>query len=177
MTYLTNIAVPLVIAVIGGLFLLNRQGGRLFEVFIDGIKDGLNVVVKLLPTLIALMVCVSMFSASGALGLLVGLLSPVLTFLGVPTETAPLILTRPISGGAATAIAAQLFGEHGPDSRAGLVASVVMGSSDTLIYIFAVYFGCAGVKKTRWAMPAALTGQIFCILSAVFLVDWMIIGR
>ena len=100
------------------------------------------------------------FRASGALEALTSLLSPLLTLLGIPPETAPLMLLRPVSGSGALAAATELIGQYGPDSYIGRTAAVMLGSTETTFYVIAVYFGAAGIKRTRWAVPAALCADI-----------------
>lgn len=140
-----------------------------FAAFVAGAKNGLSAAVRLLPVMIALMTALSMLEASGALTYLSGILSPPAAALGIPAELIPLLLTRPVSGSASTAAYASLLDQYGPDSFVCLCASVLMGSSDTLIYILSVYFsGTAltpggGVRRTRHAFPAAIFVMLLCI--------------
>ena len=140
-----------------------------FAAFIAGAKNGLASAVRLLPVMIALMTALSMLEASGALTYLSGILSRPAAALGIPAELIPLLLTRPVSGSASTAAYASLLDQYGPDSFVCLCASVLMGSSDTLIYILSVYFsGTAltpggGVRRTRHAFPAAILVMLLCI--------------
>lgn len=136
------------------------NGTDVFEAMLDGIRDGFQTLLRILPSLIALLTAVYMLRASGALEALTGLLAPVLDLLGIPAETAPLMLLRPVSGSGALAAAAELIGEHGPDSFVGRTAAVMLGSTETTFYVIAVYFGAAGIKHTRWAVPAALAADI-----------------
>ena len=108
----------------------------------------------------ALLTAVYILRASGALEALTSLLSPLLTLLGIPPETAPLMLLRPVSGSGALAAATELIGQYGPDSYIGRTAAVMLGSTETTFYVIAVYFGAAGIKRTRWAVPAALCADI-----------------
>ena len=110
-----------------------------------------------------------MFAASGALKLLCGFGSYLLRPLGVPASMLPVIFMRPISGSAATAMINELFAEQGPDSFAGRAASVLMGSSDTIIYTLSMYFGAVGIRRTRHALPAAFLTLIFCTLFSVWI--------
>lgn len=140
-----------------------------FAAFIAGAKNGLASAVRLLPVMIALMTALSMLEASGALTYLSGILARPAAALGIPAELIPLLLTRPVSGSASTAAYASLLDQYGPDSFVCLCASVLMGSSDTLIYILSVYFsGTAltpggGVRRTRHAFPAAILVMLLCI--------------
>ena len=106
-----------------------------------------------------LLTAVHMLRASGAIDALSSLLSPVFSFLGIPPETAPLVLIRPISGSAALAVGADLMASYGPDSEIGRTAAIMLGSSETTFYTISVYFGASGIRKTRYAIPAALVAD------------------
>ena len=155
------LAIPLVITVVGAVMLLGR--GIDFETFISGAKRGLESAVKLLPTLVALLVAVRMFRACGAVELIGGLIAPFCDRVGVPSEILSLLLTRPISGSAATASFSEILKTYGPDSFPSLCASVIMGSSDTLVYIISIYFSSLGLRKSRHAYPCATAIMLFCI--------------
>ena len=142
------------------------RGVDVFAAFADGVHDGLRVLLGIFPSLAALLTAVYMLRASGALDALTGLLSPVLGALGIPAETAPLMLIRPFSGSGALAVAGELIAAEGPDSLAGRTAAVMLGSTETTFYVIAVYFGAAGVKKTRWAIPAALCADLTGFIAA-----------
>lgn len=124
-----------------------------------GAGDGLTVLLRIIPALVGLLTAVSMFRASGAMEWLSDLCAPVLELLGIPPETAPLLLVRPVSGSGALAVAGDLIAVHGPDSYVGRVASVMLGSTETTFYTIAVYFGAAGIHRTRHTIPAALTAD------------------
>ena len=136
----------------------------------DGAAEGLRVLGRILPALVVLLSAVQMFRASGAMELLTGLLSPVLEGLGIPPETAPLMLIRPVSGSGALAVASELMAAHGPDSTVGRVAAVMMGSTETTFYTIAVYFGSAGIVRTRHTVPAALAADFTGFLAAAWTV-------
>lgn len=145
-----------------GLFLFFSKR-PLYDDFIAGAREGLESALRLIPTLILLLCTVSFFRASGALEWLTDFLSPFCRKIGLPSALLPLLILRPLSGSAANAIAADLFERVGADSFIGQTASVIMGSSDTVLYIAAVYFGAVGVKKTRYALPVACAVMFFCI--------------
>ena len=140
-----------------------------FAAFVRGAEDGLKTAVRLLPAMIALMVALSMFSESGALEWLSSVLSGPAEAIGVPAELIPLLVTRPVSGSASTAAYAALLDQYGADSFPALCASILMGSSDTIIYVISVYFsGTAsgslpGVRHTRHAFPIAAVVMLLCI--------------
>ena len=125
-----------------------------------GAAQGLRVTVQIFPALLGLMTAVSMFRASGALEWLTALCAPALEQLGIPPELMPLMLIRPISGGGALAVGSDLIQSCGPDSYPGRVAAVMLGSTETTFYTVAVYFGAAGIFRTRYAIPAALTADL-----------------
>jgi spore maturation protein B len=140
----------------------------LFDTFLAGAKEGLSSVASILPSLVGLMMAVSMLSASGALDMLSSFLAPAARLLGLPPEVMPLTLIKPISGSGATAILTQIFQNHGTESFAGRVASVMSGSTETTFYAIAVYFGAVGIRKTRHTIPAALTADLTaCVFSAL----------
>ena len=125
-----------------------------------GAEEGLTVLLRIIPALVGLLTAVSMFRASGAMEWLSGLFAPVLELLGVPPETAPLMLVRPVSGSGALAVGSELMSTYGPDSYIGRVAAVMLGSTETTFYTVAVYFGAAGIHKSRHTIPAALTADL-----------------
>jgi spore maturation protein B len=140
----------------------------LFDTFTAGAKEGLSSAISILPSLVGLMMAVSMLNASGALDMLSSFLSPVARLLGLPPQVMPLALIKPVSGSGATAILTQIFQNNGTESFAGRVASVMSGSTETTFYAIAVYFGAVNIKKTRHTIPAALTAELTaCVVSAL----------
>ena len=149
--------VPAIIFLCGVLLLTSKK--PLFEAFLRGAKRGFSTSVDLLPTLCLLFCAVAMFSSCG----IADSLSKILEKLGIPTGLAPFLLMRPISGGASTAILANIFDNCGADSKAGIAASIIMGSSDTLIYIVSIYHSAAGIKHSRGTLiPAFLAMSAVC---------------
>ena len=138
----------------------------LWSALIDGAGEGLRVTLRILPPLIALLTAVYLLRASGALELLGGLLEPILSAVGIPVETIGLLLVRPVSGSAALGVGAELISTYGPDSLVGRTAAVMLGSTETTFYTVAVYFGAAKVARSRYAIPAALCGDIVGFLAA-----------
>ncbi len=132
----------------------------ILDTFCEGARDNLKTAVELLPTLTLLMLGVGMLRASGALDALTSLAAPLMQKLGFPEECLPLALLRPVSGSGALSILENVLNENGPDSFAGRVASVLMGSTETTFYTVAVYFAATRVKKSRQALPAALAGDL-----------------
>ena len=138
----------------------------LWSALIDGAGEGLKVTLRVLPPLIALLTAVYMLRASGALELLGQLLEPVLSAVGIPVETIGLLLVRPVSGSAALGVGAELIATYGPDSPVGRTAAVMLGSTETTFYTVAVYFGAAKIARSRYAIPAALCGDIAGFIAA-----------
>ena len=141
-----------------------------FSALCAGAGEGLSVTLRILPALPALLTGVYMLRASGAMELLAGLLTPILTRVGIPPETAPLLVIRPLSGSGALAAGSDLMRQYGTDSYIGRCAAVMLGCTETTFYTVAVYFGAAGIRKTRYAVPAALTADAAAFLSAAFAV-------
>ena len=126
----------------------------------DGVRDGLHLLLAILPPLLVLLAAVEALRASGALDLLTEAAAPLFTRLGLPPETAPLVLIRPLSGSAALAVGADLMAAYGVDSPVGRTAAVMLGSTETTFYTISVYFGAAGVRGTRHTVPAALIADL-----------------
>lgn len=163
---LDNMIVPGVICAIIIYGLIKKVD--IFDVFLDGAREGFVTSVKILPTLVALMTCVGMFKSSGALDILTYAFAPLARMLQLPEECIPLALLRPISGSGAMVLFKDLLDNYGPDSFIGRVASVMEGSSETTFYTIAVYFGAIKITRTRHALPAALTADVMgVVMSAV----------
>lgn len=137
-----------------------RKRENAYDLLLEGGAEGLRLIVSILPTLVILLTAVTMLRASGAMDMLGKLFAPVFSFFGIPPETALLVLIRPISGSAALAVGADLMAQYGPDSAIGRTAAVMLGSTETTFYTISVYFGAAGVKKTRYTVPAALIADL-----------------
>lgn len=165
---LTDLVVPGVLALVSLAGLRQRQ--EIFTLMTEGAASGLELAAKILPNLVVLLCAVQLLRDSGAMELLVDIMSPLLSLLGIPAETAPLVLIRPLSGSGALAVAADIMSTYGPDSLIGRTAAVMLGSTETTFYTIAVYFGAAKVRKTRYAIPAALaadlTGFVMAALTA-----------
>ena len=166
MSALADLTAPLIIgaACIAGLC----ADVDIFAAMTAGAKKGLRVVLDILPALLVLFPAIYMLRASGLPDVLCGLLRPLLSALGIPEETVLLILLRPVSGSAALSAAADIIARCGPDSLAGRTAAVMSGSSETTFYVIAVYFTAAGVRDSRWAVPAALLSDLVCFLASAW---------
>ena len=133
-----------------------RKKENSYDQLLLGCREGLQVLVGILPSLILLLTAVYMLRASGAIEILGQVLAPLFSLLGIPEETAMLVLIRPISGSAALAVGAELMATYGVDSLIGRTVAIMLGSTETTFYIISVYFGAVGIRKSRYAIPAAL---------------------
>jgi spore maturation protein B len=146
---------------------------KVYDVFIDGAKEGFNVAVRIIPFLVAILVAIGMFRGSGAMDLMTNGLRPVMSAVNFPPELLPLAVMRTLSGSGSLAFTTDLVKRYGPDSLIGRTAGTMYGSSETLFYVIAVYFGAVSVKRTRHAIPAGLIGDLVAAMVAVAVCTWM----
>lgn len=146
---------------------------KVYDVFIEGAKEGFEVAVRIIPFLVGILVAIGMFRGSGAMDLLLAGLRPILSPTGFPPELLPLAILRSLSGSGSLAFTTDLIKTHGPDSFLARAAATMYGSSETTFYVLAVYFGAVGVSRTRHAVPAALVGDIVAAVAAVAVCAWM----
>ena len=151
------------------LILAWRNKVKVYEAFIDGAKEGFSVAIKIIPYLVAVLVAIGMFRASGAMDIFVALFSPITNLIGMPAETLPVALMRPLSGSGALGLVTELMKQHGPDSFIGRVASTMWGSTETTFYVVAVYFGSVGVRRVRHSVAAGLVGDAVGLIMAVII--------
>ena len=168
---LSTWAIPLVVAGVP-LWALTRKV-KVYPVFVEGAKEGFQVAVRIIPALVAVVVALGMLRASGALEGLAALLAPALSAVGIPASVLPMVLVRPLSGGAALGVVADVLRSDGPDSYAGRLVSVMAGSTETTFYVLAVYFGAVGVTRYRQALPAALLADLAGFAASVAAVRWL----
>lgn len=142
---------------------------KLFESFLEGASNAIEITVKLIPYLVGMIVAVGMLRDSGAIDTISGVLAPGLAYLGVPAELIPLGLMRPFSGAASNAMMFDIIGEYGPESVIALTAATIMGCTETTLYLAAVYFGAVGVKRTRHAVPASLVGELCGFIASIYI--------
>lgn len=162
------VAIPLMMILFLGWGMAKKV--KVYEVFIEGAKDGFNVAVRIIPYLVAMLVAIGIFRASGAMQVMSMILSPLTDLIGMPAEALPMALMRPLSGSGSLGIMTELMKVHGADSFLGILASTMYGSSETTFYVLAVYFGSINVTNTRHALPAGLIADVFGMLGAVFIV-------
>jgi spore maturation protein B len=170
MEQLTDYLVPAILLAISLLALHRKENS--YEILLQGASEGLSLVKSILPALILLLTAVYMLRASGAVEALSHFAAPVFSLFGIPPETAMLVFIRPISGSAALAVGAELMAEHGVDSLIGRTAAVMLGSTETTFYTISVYFGAAGIQKTRYTIPAALFADFVGFFMASLTVRW-----
>ncbi len=161
---MAELLIPLLMVAVSVAALAKKQD--VYTALLDGGRDGLKLLVSIVPALVMLLTAVHMLRASGAVNALSALLSPLFRLFGIPPETAPLVLIRPISGSAALAVGTDLITAYGPDSTIGRTAAVMLGSTETTFYTVTVYFGANRIKKTRYAIPAALIADLTGFLAA-----------
>ena len=164
-------AVPFLLVAIPLMGLVRKV--KVYDVFVDGAKEGFNVAVKIIPFLVGILVAIGMFRASGAMDLLNAGLKPLLQSTGFPTELVPLAVLRTLTGSGSLAFTTDLIKTYGPDSLLARMASTMYGSSETTFYVLAVYFGAVSVKRTRHAVPAALIGDAVAAIATVAVCTWM----
>lgn len=165
---LSNIIIPLVIFYIVAHGLISKT--NVYEEFLSGALDGMKTVIKICPTMIGLMVSVGILRGSGFLDFLGNLLSHLFSSLHIPTPIMPLLLVKMLSSSAATGLVLDIFKTYGPDSRTGLLTSLIMSSTETVFYTMSVYFLAAKVKKTRYTLPGALFATLFGVIASFILV-------
>ncbi|MGN0030662.1 MAG: spore maturation protein [Candidatus Gastranaerophilaceae bacterium] len=139
----------------------------IYEEFTIGAKDGFKVAVKIIPYLVAIIVGISMFRASGAIDLLANILSPILLKFNIPSDTLPLMIVRSLSGSGALGIFSDIANTSGPDAYSTKLAAIMLGSSETTFYVLAVYFGAVGITKIRYALIIGLLADLIGIVAAV----------
>lgn len=165
--FLSDLMIPLILFYIVGFgFLMKRN---IYEDFVDGAASGLKTVVKIMPTLIGLMTGVGILRASGFLDMLGRLFGGILDRIGFPSELVPLTIVKMFSSSAATGLLLDIYKEFGTDSRSGLIASLILSSTETIFYTMSVYFIAAKVTKTRYTLPGALLATIAGTIASVIL--------
>ena len=166
------VAIPLVLLLFLGWGIFRKV--KVYEVFVEGAKEGFGVAIRIIPYLVAMLVAIGIFRASGALDLVTAVIAPVTSLVGMPPETLPMALMRPLSGSGSLGIMTELMKVHGPDSFIGILASTMYGSSETTFYVLAVYFGSVGIKNTRHAVPVGVIADVAGMLAAVGIVHLLL---
>lgn len=164
--HLSDFAIPAIFIVI--LLVAVFKKVKAYDLFVDGAKEGIETIIRIMPSLVGLLVAVGVFKASGALDILIYILRPLIDLLGMPPQVAPLALLRPISGSASFAFVTEIIKAFGPDTYEGRVAAIMMGSTETIFYTLAVYYGAVGIKNIRYTLVAALMADIISVIASLW---------
>ena len=170
--YITSLAVPFTILIIVVYGIIEKQS--VFDVFLEGAKEGIQIIVGIFPTLLGLFLSINILRASGIIDAITNLALPILNLLKVPAEILPLAILRPISGSASVAVATDIMNNFGVDSLIGLISSTIMGSTETTLYTIALYTSAVKIKKTRFVLIAALLADFVGMLTSV--IFWRIMS-
>lgn len=163
--FISNLAMPFIILMVVIYGFLEKK--EVFDKFIEGAKDGIKIVFNIFPTLIGLFLAVGALRSSGVIDIVIKLINPILSLVNFPSEIMPLALLRPVSGSSSIAIATDIMKNFGVDSQIGIMASVIMGATETTLYTIAVYTSSVKIKKTRFVLIAALTADIVGIITSI----------
>ena len=163
--YISNIAMPLIIFIIVFSGLTEKK--KTFDIFLKGAKEGIEITIRIFPTLVGLFLAIVMLKNSGTIDFIIKILNPIISTFQVPSEILPLAILRPISGSGSIAIATEIMKSFGVDSNIGLIASVIMGSTETTIYTIAVYSSSVKIKDTRFVLWAALAADVVGMIASV----------
>ena len=166
--YITMSTVPVMILLI--IIIGVKEKKDVFTLFIDGVKEGLKVVLGIFPYILAILIAIGLFRNSGALDLIIKPITPVLNTLGVPKEIVPLCILRPLSGGASMSLVMDIFKNYGVDSISGIIASIILGGTETTIYCITILFGAVKIKKLRGVLIAGLIADFVVISTAIIIV-------
>jgi spore maturation protein B len=160
-------AIPAILLIIPVTGFLRRVA--VYEAFVEGAAEGFQTAIRIMPFLVAMMVAISIFRASGALEECITIIEPLLLLLNIPPELAPLAVMRPLSGTGSLGLTTELLNTHGPDSLVGRIASTVLGSTDTTFYILTVYFGAVGIRNPRYSVAVGLLGDLTGFFGSVYI--------
>lgn len=169
MEYISVISIPLIILMVVTFGL--KEKVNIFDVFIKGAKDGAKTVIELFPTLLCLFIAIGALRTSGIIDGIVKLINPFISLINFPAEVLPLAILRPISGSASMAIATDIMTKYGVDTKIGLIASTIMGSTETTLYTIAIYTSCINVKKIRFVLYAALFADLIGMITSNFIIN------
>lgn len=165
--YISAIIIPLVIVLVIGYGIAEKK--NVYDIFLRGAKNGIKIVIKLFPTLLAIFLAINMLRNSGVIDFIINILKPILLFFNIPIEIMPLALLRPVSGTASMAVATDIIKTSGVDSKIGLIAATIMGSTETVFYTIALYTSSVNVKKTRFTLVASLIANFVGIATSVII--------
>ena len=169
--YFSSAAIPIFILII--VFYGLKEKVKVFDVFLDGSKEGIEIVFKLFPTLLGIFLAIGALRSSGFIDLVVNLITPFTNLLEMPSEIAPLAILRPISGSASMAVATDIMQNYGVDTLSGLITSTIMGSTETTFYTIAIYTACVKIKKIRFVLATALLADLAGMIASVIICQIM----
>lgn len=170
-SYLSEIIIPFVIVFVIGYGIVEKK--NVYDIFIKGAKNGVKIVIKLFPTLLAIFLAINMLRNSGVIDFIINFVKPILNILNIPVEIMPLALLRPISGTASMAVATDIIKASGVDSKIGLIAATIMGATETTFYTIALYTSSIKVKKIRFAPVASLIADVVGMATAIIIFNYM----
>lgn len=170
-SYLSEIIIPFVIVFVIGYGIVEKK--NVYDIFIKGAKNGVKIVIKLFPTLLAIFLAINMLRNSGLVDFIINFVKPILNILNIPVEIMPLALLRPISGTASMAVATDIIKASGVDSKIGLIAATIMGATETTFYTIALYTSSIKVKKIRFALVASLIADVVGMATAIIIFNYM----
>lgn len=168
MNYITNSLIPIILVII--VFYGMIKGKKVYEWFLEGAKEGLSVCMRIFPSLLAMLVAVRILRDSNVLGYINNFLEPIVGLIGLPAQLVPLVLIKPLSGSGALGIFTDILNTVGPDTRTGLIASVLMGTTETIFYTITIYFGAVGIKKIRHTLWSAIMADLIALIMAITMV-------
>lgn len=169
--FISVMAIPMIIVIIILYGLKEKQ--KVFDIFIDGAKEGMGIVIELFPTLLGIFLAVGLLRSSGILDCIINFISPITNILKIPSQILPLAMLRPISGSASIGVAVDIMKQYGVDSIIGMITSTIMGSTETTFYTIAIYTACVKVKKIRFVLAAALLADLAGMVSSVIICQIM----
>lgn len=169
--FITELAVPLILVIIVIFGLIDKK--KIYDIFVEGVKEGMTIVIKIFPTLLGLFLAIGALRSSGILNIITVLLSGITSKIGFPSEVIPLAILRPISGSASLAIATNIMKTYGVDSKIGLITSTIMGSTETTFYTIAVYTSSVGIKKIRFILIAALLADLAGMITSAIVWNYL----
>ena len=165
--YISNATIPIIIVLI--ILYGIRDKVRVFDTFLDGAKEGIEIVFKMFPTLLGIFLAVGVLRASGLIDAIVNLITPITNLLEIPSNILPLAILRPISGSASMAVAVDIMQNYGVDTLTGFITSTIMGSTETTFYTIAIYTSAVGIKKTRGILFAALAADVAGMIASTII--------
>ena len=169
--FLSATAIPIMIVIIIGYGIKEKQ--KVFDIFLEGAKEGIQIVIQLFPTLLGIFLAVGLLRTSGVLDFVIQFISPITNLLQIPSQILPLAILRPISGSASMGVAVDIMQQYGVDSMIGTITSTIMGSTETTFYTIAIYTACVKIKKIRFVLAAALLADLTGMIASVIICQFL----